>query len=49
LAQLSEGPNGIDDIKTFDSQNMRFKLGAEIKNFNAAERLDKMTDRKNDP
>jgi 3-oxoacyl-[acyl-carrier-protein] synthase II len=46
---LSEGTNGIDEIKSFDTQNMPFKLGAEIKNFNAAERLDKMTARKNDP
>ncbi len=38
---LKEGKCGIDFITCFDTTNFKAKLAAEIKNFNAEERLDR--------
>lgn len=45
---LVNGKNGIDTITYFDVSELKFKLAAEVKNFDAIERLGKMTARKVD-
>ena len=46
---LSGGISGIDEIKSYDTGDSKFKMGAELKDFDPIARLDKMTVRKNDP
>ncbi len=38
---LKKGTNGIDEITLFDTENYKAKLGAEVKNFNALDYMDK--------
>lgn len=45
---LIGGVNGIDTISYFDVSDSKFKLAAEIKNFEPTKRLDKLTARKTD-
>lgn len=46
---LKNGVNGIGMITRFDTTDFKCKVAAEVKNFDAAERLDKVTARKTDP
>lgn len=48
-ASLLEGKNGIAPIKAFDATLYSWQLAAEVKNFDAAAVLDKITARKTDP
>lgn len=48
-ASLLEGKNGIAPIKAFDATLYSWQLAAEVKNFDAAAALDKITARKTDP
>ncbi len=43
------GKNGIDNITYFDTTEYKFKLAAQLKNYDPALRLDKTTIRKTDP
>ncbi|MDD6176108.1 MAG: beta-ketoacyl-ACP synthase II [Firmicutes bacterium] len=45
---LVHGKNGIDTITCFDVSESKYTLAAEVKNFDPAERLDKVTARKTD-
>ena len=45
---LINGKNGIDVISCFDVSDSKYKLAAEVKDFDAKERLDKITARKTD-
>lgn len=46
---LLEGKNGIAPIKAFDATPYNWQLAAEVKDFDAAAVLDKITARKTDP
>ena len=46
---IFSGKNGIDEITYFDTTDYKFKLAAQLKDFNPLERLDKTTVRKTDP
>lgn len=48
-ASLLEGKNGIAPIQAFDATPYSWQLAAEVKNFDAAAVLDKITARKTDP
>ncbi len=45
---LVQGKNGIDTITCFDVSESKYTLAAEVKNFDPAARLDKVTARKTD-
>ncbi|MGI6261514.1 MAG: beta-ketoacyl-ACP synthase II [Acutalibacteraceae bacterium] len=45
---LVQGQNGIDTITCFDVSESKYTLAAEVKNFDPAARLDKVTARKTD-
>ncbi len=48
-ASLLEGKNGIAPIQAFDATPYNWQLAAEVKDFDAAAVLDKITARKTDP
>ena len=46
---IFSGKNGIDSITYFDTTDYKFKLAAQLKDFDPSLRLDKVTIRKTDP
>lgn len=46
---IKKGTVGIDEITKFDTEKFKVKLAAEVKNFNAADYMDKKEARRMDP
>lgn len=47
-SSISSGVSGIGELTSFDPGDSKFRLAAEVKGFDAAARLDKLTAKKHD-